>query len=208
MKAVVWHGVGDFRLDDVEEPRLQAPTDAIVRLTASDGLLSAYGETACILKPENQAPVVNAGPDMTATIEAELLQNTGAEAALVNGKLPSWTEVAGTWTATSTAIEPFRGTQTFVSSGPSATELMQDVDVTSYGGTIARPPSSSAFAAASSTSWTQKSTLQCGGASFGGSRMATTSRGTGCWGSPPTKPGSRHMVMSPKASGSQPNTAA
>jgi threonine dehydrogenase-like Zn-dependent dehydrogenase len=35
MKAVVWHGVGDIRLDDVEEPRLQEPTDAIVRLTAS-----------------------------------------------------------------------------------------------------------------------------------------------------------------------------
>jgi threonine dehydrogenase-like Zn-dependent dehydrogenase len=35
MKAVVWHGVGDIRVDDVDEPRLQEPTDAIVRLTAS-----------------------------------------------------------------------------------------------------------------------------------------------------------------------------
>jgi threonine dehydrogenase-like Zn-dependent dehydrogenase len=35
MKAVVWHGIGDIRLDDVPEPRLQDPTDAIVRLTAS-----------------------------------------------------------------------------------------------------------------------------------------------------------------------------
>lgn len=35
MKAVVWHGVGDIRLDEVAEPQLQAPTDAIVRLTAS-----------------------------------------------------------------------------------------------------------------------------------------------------------------------------
>jgi threonine dehydrogenase-like Zn-dependent dehydrogenase len=35
MKAVVWHGVGDIRLDDVDEPRIQEPTDAIVRLTAS-----------------------------------------------------------------------------------------------------------------------------------------------------------------------------
>lgn len=35
MKAVVWHGVGDIRLDDVPEPRIQAPTDAIVRLTES-----------------------------------------------------------------------------------------------------------------------------------------------------------------------------
>ncbi|GGJ67819.1 zinc-dependent alcohol dehydrogenase [Deinococcus aquiradiocola] len=35
MKAVVWHGIGDIRLDDVPEPRLQKPTDAVVRITAS-----------------------------------------------------------------------------------------------------------------------------------------------------------------------------
>ena len=35
MKAVVFHGVGDIRLDDVPEPAIEQPTDAIVRLTAS-----------------------------------------------------------------------------------------------------------------------------------------------------------------------------
>lgn len=35
MKAVVYHGIGDIRLDDVPEPKIQEPTDAIVRLTAS-----------------------------------------------------------------------------------------------------------------------------------------------------------------------------
>jgi len=35
MKAVVWHGVGDIRLDDVPKPKLKDDTDAIVRLTAS-----------------------------------------------------------------------------------------------------------------------------------------------------------------------------
>jgi len=35
MKAVVFHNVGDIRLEDVPEPTIQAPTDAIVRLTAS-----------------------------------------------------------------------------------------------------------------------------------------------------------------------------
>ncbi len=35
MKAVVWHGVGDIRLDEVAEPQIEEPTDAIVRLTAS-----------------------------------------------------------------------------------------------------------------------------------------------------------------------------
>ena len=35
MKAVVYHGVGDIRLDDVPEPEITASTDAIVEITAS-----------------------------------------------------------------------------------------------------------------------------------------------------------------------------
>jgi threonine dehydrogenase-like Zn-dependent dehydrogenase len=35
MKAVVFHGIGDIRLEDVADPQLQAPHDAIVRITAS-----------------------------------------------------------------------------------------------------------------------------------------------------------------------------
>jgi threonine dehydrogenase-like Zn-dependent dehydrogenase len=35
MKAVVFHGIGDIRLDDVSEPEIEQPTDAIIRLTAS-----------------------------------------------------------------------------------------------------------------------------------------------------------------------------
>lgn len=35
MRAVVFRGVGDIRVEDVPEPKIQASTDAIVRLTAS-----------------------------------------------------------------------------------------------------------------------------------------------------------------------------
>jgi threonine dehydrogenase-like Zn-dependent dehydrogenase len=35
MKAVVFHGIGDIRLDDVKEPKIKEATDAIVALTAS-----------------------------------------------------------------------------------------------------------------------------------------------------------------------------
>ncbi len=35
MKAVVFHDIGDIRLDDVKEPKIQDSTDAVVRLTAS-----------------------------------------------------------------------------------------------------------------------------------------------------------------------------
>ncbi len=35
MKAVVWHGPGDIRLDEVTEPTIQEPNDALVRITTS-----------------------------------------------------------------------------------------------------------------------------------------------------------------------------
>ena len=35
MQAVVFHGVGDIRLENVHAPRIQDPTDAIVRITTS-----------------------------------------------------------------------------------------------------------------------------------------------------------------------------
>jgi threonine dehydrogenase-like Zn-dependent dehydrogenase len=35
VKAIVFHGVGDIRLDDVPDPQIKEQTDAIVRLTAS-----------------------------------------------------------------------------------------------------------------------------------------------------------------------------
>lgn len=35
MKAVVWHGEGDIRLDDVEDPKVHEPTDAVIRITRS-----------------------------------------------------------------------------------------------------------------------------------------------------------------------------
>ncbi len=35
MKAVVFHDVGDIRLDDVAEPKIEEPTDAVIRITSS-----------------------------------------------------------------------------------------------------------------------------------------------------------------------------
>jgi threonine dehydrogenase-like Zn-dependent dehydrogenase len=35
MKAVVFRGVGDIRLEEVPDPKIQQPTDAIIRITAS-----------------------------------------------------------------------------------------------------------------------------------------------------------------------------
>ncbi len=35
MKAAVFHGIGDIRLDDVPEPRIEEPDDAVIRITCS-----------------------------------------------------------------------------------------------------------------------------------------------------------------------------
>lgn len=35
MKAIVWHGVGDIRLDDVPDARIQDEHDAVVEVTTS-----------------------------------------------------------------------------------------------------------------------------------------------------------------------------
>ncbi|MEJ2890927.1 alcohol dehydrogenase catalytic domain-containing protein, partial [Actinomycetospora aeridis] len=35
MKAVVWHGPGQISLDEVSDPKIQDPGDAVVRLTIS-----------------------------------------------------------------------------------------------------------------------------------------------------------------------------
>lgn len=35
MKAVVWHGIGDIRLDSVADPKIEQPTDALIRITRS-----------------------------------------------------------------------------------------------------------------------------------------------------------------------------
>jgi threonine dehydrogenase-like Zn-dependent dehydrogenase len=35
MKAVVWHGVGDIRMEEVPDPKILEPSDAIIRITRS-----------------------------------------------------------------------------------------------------------------------------------------------------------------------------
>lgn len=35
MRAVTWHGQRDVRVDTVDDPTIEEPTDAIVRITSS-----------------------------------------------------------------------------------------------------------------------------------------------------------------------------
>ena len=74
MRAVVWHGTEDVRVDDVPDPTIQDATDAIVRITStaicgSDlhlyKLLGMYMEEGDILGHEPMGVVEEVGPDVT-----------------------------------------------------------------------------------------------------------------------------------------------
>jgi threonine dehydrogenase-like Zn-dependent dehydrogenase len=74
MKAVVWHGVEDVRVDDVPDPAIQKPTDAIVRITSSAicgsdlhlyKVLSMYMEEGDILGHEPMGVVEEVGSEVT-----------------------------------------------------------------------------------------------------------------------------------------------
>src|SRR3954467_12049339 len=73
MKAVVFHGIGDIRLDNVREPKLRQRNDAIIRLTASAicgtdlhmvrGTLSGM-KAGTVLGHEGVGIVEEIGPDV------------------------------------------------------------------------------------------------------------------------------------------------
>jgi threonine dehydrogenase-like Zn-dependent dehydrogenase len=53
MKAVVWHGKEDIRVDEVQDPRIQEPTDAIVKITSTaicGSDLHLYSKFAPVMK--------------------------------------------------------------------------------------------------------------------------------------------------------------
>lgn len=58
MKAVVFHGVGDIRLDDVDEPKIEAPTDAILSVIRS----AICGADRADIKPSRSVAVFGCGP--------------------------------------------------------------------------------------------------------------------------------------------------
>jgi threonine dehydrogenase-like Zn-dependent dehydrogenase len=74
MKAVVWHGTEDVRVDEVPDPKIEEPTDAIVRITStaicgSDlhlyKVLGMYMDEGDILGHEPMGIVEEVGPEVT-----------------------------------------------------------------------------------------------------------------------------------------------
>ena len=74
MKAVVWHGTEDVRVDSVPDPAVQEPTDAIIRVTSAGicgsdlhlyKLLTMFMEEGDILGHESMGVVEEVGPEVT-----------------------------------------------------------------------------------------------------------------------------------------------
>jgi threonine dehydrogenase-like Zn-dependent dehydrogenase len=74
MKAVVWHGKEDVRVDEVVDPTIQEPTDAIIRVTSSGicgsdlhlySVLAMFMEEGDILGHEPMGMVEAVGPEVT-----------------------------------------------------------------------------------------------------------------------------------------------
>ncbi|MGN6256448.1 MAG: zinc-dependent alcohol dehydrogenase [Solirubrobacterales bacterium] len=74
MKAAVWHGPRDVRVDEVEDPKIEEATDAIVRITSSAicgsdlhlyEVLSPFMEEGDILGHEPMGIVEEVGPEVS-----------------------------------------------------------------------------------------------------------------------------------------------
>jgi threonine dehydrogenase-like Zn-dependent dehydrogenase len=74
MKAVAWHGKRDVRVDNVPDPTIQEPTDAIVRITTTNlcgsdlhlyEVLGPFIEEGYVLGHEPMGIVEEVGPEVT-----------------------------------------------------------------------------------------------------------------------------------------------
>jgi threonine dehydrogenase-like Zn-dependent dehydrogenase len=75
MKAIVWHGTKDVRVDDVPDPRIEDPKNLIIRVTSTaicgsdlhlyDGYLAPFMKRGQVLGHEAMGEVVEVGSEVT-----------------------------------------------------------------------------------------------------------------------------------------------
>lgn len=134
-------GPGNVAFANASQPStnvsFSAPGVYTLRLTADDTRLTASDDVVVAVIPENQPPTINAGPDVSASLGANLLRNAGAEHALVEGRIPFWTSDDGlAWMRGEPGSFglPFgvEGVSYFYPNSLLDSELRQDVDVKAY----------------------------------------------------------------------------
>ena len=116
----------------------------VLRLSASDTELTGTDDVTVTVNPPapNQAPVVDAGANQSTELKTNRIQNAGNDEQLVNGEIRAWTEAVGTtWTRAASGANGFpesvNGGHFFYAGETASAELRQDVDLTSFAGTIA-----------------------------------------------------------------------
>ena len=116
----------------------------VLRLSASDTELTGTDDLTVTVNPPapNQAPVVDAGANQSTELKTNRIQNAGNDEPLVNGEIRAWTEAVGTtWTRAASGANGFpesvNGGHFFYAGETASAELRQDIDLTSFAGTIA-----------------------------------------------------------------------
>jgi RHS repeat-associated protein len=130
--------------DAVTTATFSAAGTYVLRLSASDTELTGTDDVQVTVNPPapNQAPVVEAGTNQSVELNANRLQNGGADQQLVNGELPGWNEAVGTtWTQGVSGANGFpesvNGGFFFYAGETASAELRQDIDVSAFTATIA-----------------------------------------------------------------------
>jgi RHS repeat-associated protein len=115
----------------------------VLRLTATDGLLTVFDEVAITVNAQvlNLPPTANAGADQAVKFKANFANNPSAEAGLVNGIVPNWTSAQGLeWTRVlgeEANVPPARFGDYLLKANDSAiAETYQDIDIQGFAGGI------------------------------------------------------------------------
>jgi RHS repeat-associated protein len=112
-------------------------TITLITGTEIDTLSAGFTITAT---GPNQPPNVNAGPNQTIQLGANLVQNPGADSPVVSGSIPGWTVVSGNWTQAPAGTGTFPlsadGNTYFYAGQVASAELDQDLDFSSFAGAI------------------------------------------------------------------------
>ena len=120
---------------------LSIPGVYVLRLTATDSVLTSSDDIQVTVIQGNLPPTVNAGADQTITVFQNLIKNPGNEAPLVNGEIPNWVEVVGgSWTQNAGGVNNFptaqEGNFYFYAGQLATAELRQDIDLSMFAASI------------------------------------------------------------------------
>jgi hypothetical protein len=114
----------------------------VLRLTASDSVLSVSDDLQILVNAQNTVPIVNAGVDQTLTVPygPNLILNSGNEGQIINSAPQHWTNISfySDWTKPQAGTSPYpsavEGSSFFFA--PRISFIIQDINVSIYNQSI------------------------------------------------------------------------